>query len=93
MPAQTSAEREKSKAIVQKFQRSANDTGSCEVQVALLTNKINELTDHLKKHKKDFSTQKGLLRSVGERRRHLDYLKQSDETRYTKLIQALDLRK
>ncbi len=79
--------------IVKKFGASANDTGSPEVQVALITQRINELTGHFKTNAKDHSGRRGLLKLVGQRRRLLAYLKDKDHARYSKLIQALDLRK
>ena len=69
------------------------DTGSPEVQVALLTARINHLTEHLKKNKKDFGTQRSLLRLVGKRRQLLDYLKKVDIERYRAVVKALELRK
>ncbi len=71
----------------------ANDTGSPEVQVAILTTRINNLTEHFKTHKKDNHSRRGLLKMVSQRRRLLDYLKRKDEARYTALIQKLGLRK
>lgn len=79
--------------IIQKFARGANDTGSPEVQVALLTTRINELTPHFKANMKDHHSRRGLLRMVSRRRRLLDYLKASDADRYRALIEALSLRK
>ncbi len=70
-----------------------NDTGSPEVQVAVLSERINNLTEHFKTHKHDHHSRRGLLILVGRRRRLLDYLKRKDEARYTKLIAALGLRK
>lgn len=96
MPSQTIAEKQKKADIIQKFQgaeASGKNTGSPEVQVALITTRIVELTDHLKSHKKDFSTQRGLLKLVGQRRKMLEYLKAKDVARYAKLINDLDLRK
>lgn len=93
MPNQTLAKKEKTGKIVEKFKVAASDTGSPEVQVALMTTRINELTDHLRTHKKDYSTQRGLLKLVGQRRRMLDYLKGMNTSRYLKLINTLDLRK
>lgn len=93
MPNQTKSQRENKGKIVEKFKTGAADTGSPEVQVALLTNRINELTSHLRTHKKDFSSQRGLMRAVGMRRRMLDYLKGMNSSRYLKLINALELRK
>jgi small subunit ribosomal protein S15 len=79
--------------IIQKFGRSEGDTGSPEVQVALLTERINYLTDHFKVHKKDHHSRRGLLKLVGQRRRLLDYLRSEDVQRYRDLIAALGLRK
>jgi small subunit ribosomal protein S15 len=79
--------------IVQSNARSANDTGSPEVQVALLTARINELTPHFKTHAKDHHGRRGLLRMVSRRRKLLDYLKSRDADRYTALIAKLGLRK
>lgn len=90
---QTLKEKEHKTKIVEKHRVSPNDTGSSEVQVALVTDRINELTQHLRTHKKDYSTQRGLLKLVGRRRRLLDYLKVESATRYLKLINSLDLRK
>ncbi len=79
--------------IVKKFARGATDTGTPEVQVALLTGRINELNEHFRSHKKDHHSKRGLLKMVGQRRRLLTYLKKVDTERYGRLIQALDLRK
>lgn len=79
--------------VIQKFARGANDTGSPEVQAALLTTRINELTPHFKANMKDHHSRRGLLRMVSRRRRLLDYLKASDADRYRALIEALGLRK
>lgn len=79
--------------IIQKYGRSEGDTGSPEVQVALLTARINELQGHFKAHKHDHHSRRGLLRMVGQRRRMLDYLKKNSESRYRELIQSLGLRK
>ncbi len=79
--------------IVKDNARSAGDTGSPEVQVAILTARINELTPHFKTHKKDHHGRRGLLRMVSRRRKLLDYLKTRDGERYTSLIQKLGLRK
>ncbi len=81
------------KVIVTKFQRQANDTGSPEVQVAILTEAINRLTEHMKINKKDFHSRRGLLKKVSQRRSLLDYLKKKDTPAYDKLIVALGLRK
>ncbi len=79
--------------IVEEFGLSTNDTGSPEVQVAILTTRINDLTEHLKTHKHDESSRRGLLKLVGQRRRHLAYLQKKDITRYRGLIERLGLRK
>lgn len=78
--------------IVAKFARKEGDTGSPEVQIALLTARITELTEHLKNFKKDFSSRLGLLKLVGQRKRLLKYLKNKDYTTYSKLISELGLR-
>ena len=83
----------KTSEIVKAHARSANDTGSPEVQVALLTARINELTPHFKTHAKDHHGRRGLLRMVSRRRKLLDYLKGKDASRYSALIQKLGLRK
>lgn len=79
--------------IIDKFQRSEGDTGSPEVQIALLTERINELQDHFADHKKDHQSRRGLLKLVGQRRSLLRYLKKNDVERYRELIQELGLRK
>ena len=79
--------------IVSEFKRSKNDTGSVEVQVALLTERINKLTEHMKEHKHDYHTNRGLLQMVGKRKSLLDYLKREDVQRYRELIKKLNLRK
>jgi small subunit ribosomal protein S15 len=79
--------------LVKDFSLHATDTGSVEVQVALLTARINELTGHFKKHVKDHHSRRGLLKMVGQRRRLLDYLKRSDLEAYRALIENLNLRK
>jgi small subunit ribosomal protein S15 len=81
------------KDVVQKFARQEGDTGSPEVQVALLTQRINDLTEHLKVHKKDKHSRRGLMLMVGQRRRLLTYLAGKDITRYRKLVEALELRR
>lgn len=80
-------------SIVSKFARTAKDTGSTEVQVALLTAHINELNQHFAKNPKDHHSKRGLLKMVGQRRRLLTYIRRNDPSRYTQLIQALELRK
>ena len=79
--------------IVSEYARSESDTGSPEVQVALLTERINHLTEHLKTHKKDHHSRRGLLKLVGRRRRLLDYLNDNDVERYRSLIAKLGLRR
>ena len=79
--------------ILKKFKTGELDTGSPEVQVALLTAKINELSGHFLTHKKDNHGRQGLIKSVNQRRKLLDYLKRKDQSRYEKLIAALDIRK
>jgi small subunit ribosomal protein S15 len=79
--------------IVEEFGFAANDTGSPEVQVALLTTRINQLTEHLKTHKHDESSRRGLLKLVGQRRRHLAYLQKKDVSRYRTIIERLGLRR
>ena len=79
--------------IVAKFQRAEGDTGSPEVQVALLTARINHLTEHFEMHAKDHHSRRGLLRMVSRRRKLLDYLKRTDLNAYRKLIDTLSLRK
>ncbi len=84
---------EKKQEIVQKHGRSPGDTGSAEVQIALLTARINELTEHLRTHKKDHHSRRGLLMLVGKRRRLLGYLQRTDLDRYRALIRELGLRR
>ncbi|MGO4279550.1 SSU ribosomal protein S15P [Cupriavidus sp. OV038] len=79
--------------VIKQFARGTNDTGSPEVQVALLTTRINELTPHFKANMKDHHSRRGLLRMVSRRRRLLDYLKANDADRYRTLIEKLGLRK
>jgi len=79
--------------VVKEYQRSTTDTGSPEVQVALLTKRINHLTGHFADNKHDHHSRQGLLRMVSQRRKLLDYLKKSDLTRYRELIASLGLRK
>lgn len=78
---------------IAKFGKNAQDTGSAEVQIALLTDRINHLTEHLKKHKKDHHSRRGLLMLVGRRRRFLDYLKDNEIDRYRAIIAELGLRR
>jgi small subunit ribosomal protein S15 len=84
---------EAKREIVGKYGRGQEDTGSTEVQVALLTARINELTEHLREHRKDHHSRRGLLMLVGKRRRLLKYLQSSDIDRYRQLIQQLGLRR
>jgi small subunit ribosomal protein S15 len=84
---------EAKREIVGKYGRDQGDTGSTEVQVALLTARINELTEHLREHRKDHHSRRGLLMLVGKRRRLLKYLQSSDIDRYRQLIQQLGLRR
>ena len=86
-------EKEKRQEIIEKYRVHGSDTGSPEVQVALLTERINELTEHFKAHKKDHHSRRGLLKMVGKRKRLLEYLKNQDVSRYTNLIGSLGLRK
>lgn len=79
--------------IAAKYGRGSNDTGSAEVQIAMLTSSINQLTEHLKVHKKDHHSRRGLLLQVGQRRRLLNYLNSKDIERYRKLIADLGLRR
>ncbi|HOK17734.1 MAG TPA: 30S ribosomal protein S15 [Caldisericia bacterium] len=79
--------------IIDKFKLHENDTGSVEVQIAILTEKIKKLSDHLKEHKKDHSSRRGLLKMVGRRRKLLNYLKEKDYDKYLQLIESLNLRK
>lgn len=85
--------KETKEELVRKFGANEKDTGSSEVQVALMTFRINQLTEHLKSHHHDHSSRRGLLKLVGSRRKLLDYLKKRDITRYRKVIDALELRK
>jgi small subunit ribosomal protein S15 len=79
--------------VVKQYQRSGKDTGSPEVQIALLTERINGLTEHFKTHVKDFHSRRGLLKLVSQRRKLLDYLKRKDADKYRDLIERLSLRK
>lgn len=85
--------KEKKAELVSKFGKDANDTGSIEVQIAILTEEINTLTEHFKEHKGDHHSKRGLLRKVGQRRNLLNYLIKNDVTRYRKVVQELGLRK
>ena len=79
--------------ILEKFRVHESDTGSPEIQIALLTNRINEVTDHLKKHKKDFYSRRSLLIMVGRRRRLLNYVKKNDAKKYENLLKELKIRR
>ncbi len=85
--------KEKKQELIKQFQRDPNDTGSPEVQIAILTHRINELTQHFKTHKKDFHSRRGLYGLVSRRRRLLDYLKRTDPDRYLEILRRLGLRK
>ena len=85
--------KEKKTTTIKKYQNGKDDTGSCEVQVALLTSRINELTEHFKIHKKDHHSRRGLIQMVEKRKKLLAYLEHEDPERYKKLIGQLDLRK
>ena len=84
---------EKKQELIQKFGRSDGDTGSTEVQIALLTERINELTEHLRSHRKDHHSRRGLLMLVGKRRRLLRYLERADLDRYRQVVSDLGLRR
>lgn len=81
------------KEVVEKFKKHDKDTGSVEVQIALLTKRVNELTEHFKAHIKDHHSRRGLLKIVGQRRRLLNYLQQKDPAKYQELIGKLKIRK
>lgn len=84
---------EKKTELIQEYQRNEGDTGSPEVQIALLTARINQLNEHLKEHKKDHHSRRGLLQLVGKRKRLLTYLREKDTERYRQLIARLKLRR
>ena len=84
---------EEKREVIQQFGKTETDTGSPEVQIALLTRRINHLTEHLREHRKDHHSRRGLLMLVGKRRRLLKYLQSSDIDRYRQLIQQLGLRR
>ncbi len=86
-------QKEKKAAIIQQFQAHEKDTGSPEVQIAILTQRINDLTEHLRIHKHDYHSQRGLLKLVGQRQRLLRYLNRNDPERYKAIIAKLGLRK
>lgn len=85
--------KELKQSIIKDFARAEGDTGSVEVQVAVLTTKINVLTEHLKVHRKDYHSLRGLLKMVGQRRSFLTYLRNNDVNRYRELVSRLNLRK
>lgn len=93
MSRQSAAQAVKKKEAIEKFATKKGDTGSPEVQVAVLTARINELSEHMQVHKKDFHSRRGLLAMVAKRRKLLDYLKDVEEERYTKLIKELGIRR
>ncbi len=84
--------KEEKQAIIAEYRRSDSDVGSPEVQIALLTKRINVLTQHMKENKKDFSTRRGLIQMVERRRRHLLYLYRTDKNRYVEIVKRLGLR-
>ena len=84
---------ERKKELIKEFATAEGDTGSADVQVAILTERINNLTEHMKTHKKDFHSRRGLLIMVGQRRRLLDYLIRTETARYDSLIKRLGLRR
>ncbi len=86
-------DRKKKESIIKKFKTHEKDTGSPEVQIAILSEEIRELTDHLKKHKHDFSSRRGLLRKISLRRKLLRYLKKENEKRYEELTKKLKIKK
>lgn len=88
-----SLEKTEKTTIIQDYARHENDTGSPEVQIALLTTRINQLTEHLRTHKHDQHSRRGLLKLVGSRRRHLKYLSQTNPDSYRELLQRLGLRR
>ncbi|NMC55070.1 MAG: 30S ribosomal protein S15 [Chloroflexi bacterium] len=85
--------KEQKAEVIEKYRRDETDTGSPEVQVAILTYRVNQLTDHLRTHKHDESSRRGLLKLVGQRRRLLTYLKSKDYNRYVALADSLNIRK
>ena len=85
--------KERKQEVINTFKRDENDTGSSEVQIALLTERINELTEHLKVHKKDNHSRRGLLMMVGKRRNLLGYLAKKDLPKYREIVEKLNLRK
>jgi small subunit ribosomal protein S15 len=85
--------KERKQGLIEGFRRAEVDTGSPEIQIAILTTRIGEVTEHLRTHKKDFASRRGLLMMVSRRRRLLDYLKKVDPQRYLDILRRLDIRK
>jgi small subunit ribosomal protein S15 len=85
--------KERKQELIQEFRQGDDDTGSPEVQIAILTTRVNNLTEHMRVHKKDYATRRGLLALVGRRRRLLDYLRKADPQRYLEIIGRLGIRK
>jgi len=85
--------KERKTGLIEEYRRGDTDTGSPEVQIAILTTRVNGLTEHLREHKKDYACRRGLLMLVSRRRRLLDYLKKVDPQRYLDIIRRLDIRK
>jgi small subunit ribosomal protein S15 len=85
--------KERKQELIQEFRQGEDDTGSPEVQIAILTTRVNNLTEHLRVHKKDYATRRGLLALVSRRRRLLDYLRKVDPQRYLEIIGRLGIRK
>ncbi len=85
--------KERKQSLVLEFKRNDSDTGSPEVQIAILTKRINGMTEHMRMHKKDYASRRGLLDMVSRRRRLLDYLKRIDPSRYLDIIRKLEIRK
>lgn len=90
---QMSITKERKQVLIGDFKRGDSDTGSPEVQIAILTTRVGDLTEHLRTHKKDYASRRGLLMMVSRRRRLLDYLKEVDPQRYIDIIRRLDIRK
>lgn len=88
-----SVTKEKKQELIEKFGSRNNDSGKAEVQVAILTERINDLRDHFSEHKKDHASRRGLMQMVGKRRRLLDYMKKKDIERYRTIIKELNIRK
>ncbi len=85
--------KERKQALIGEYKRASNDSGSPEVQIAILTTRVGELTEHLRTHTKDYASRRGLLMMVSRRRRLLDYLKEVDPQRYLDVIRRLEIRK